>query len=288
MTPDRKEFTIGWDWYGATIVTDPDSLVARLAGATMATPEMIRAGRWDALWKLHRGDDVICTVAYTEDRPDEPYFEAKSHSPELVPLVREWHPQHRVARVDARIDFADDLWWDVIEADLKLYCETKNVRMDPVGPHLQPHMGGRTWNGGKTASWQRCVTLYEKGCELRLPTRSPIRLEAKVRPPSKLKAHYATLTVQEVLLDNAFVRYLVPRIGIDLGTAVMATVEKNRSDLDKLMDVFARQYLATFKLLAERYESMQEFRDELQRRAELDAEIRNYNRNSKATHPWAG
>jgi hypothetical protein len=288
MNPNRKEFTIGWDWYGATIETDPDSLVARLAGATMATPEVTHAGRWDALWKLHRGDDVICTVAYTEDRPEEPYFEAKSHSPELVPLIREWHPQHRVARVDARIDFADDLWWDVIEAELKLYCESKNVRMDPVGPHLQPHKGGRTWNGGKTASWQRCVTLYEKGCELRLPTRSPIRLEAKARPPSKLKAHYATLTVQEVLLDNAFVRWLVPRIGIDLGNAVMATVEKNRSDLDKLMDVFARQYLATFKLLAERYESMQEFRDELQRRAELDAEIRNYNRNAKVTQPWVG
>ena len=87
------DLTIGWDYYGATVDTDPDSLVARLSDATQATPELLsRVGRWSALWKLHRGEDVICTVAYTEDRPGEPFFESKSHSPELVPLVRDLLP----------------------------------------------------------------------------------------------------------------------------------------------------------------------------------------------------
>lgn len=288
MIPE-KDFTVGWDWYGATVATDPDHLVARLSEATQATPEMVtRAGRWSALWKLHRGEDVICTVAYTEDRPEEPFFEAKSHSPELVPLFREWFPVHRVARLDARIDFKDELWWDVIEAEMLAYAKARDVRMEPVGPHQQPHLGGRTWNLGKSQGWQRCTTLYEKGCELRLPTRSPIRLEVKVRPPSKLKANYADLTIREVLMDNAFVRHLADRLFLDLGAAKVAQVEKNRSDLDRLLDVFARQYLTTFKLLAERYDSMQELRDELQRRADLDAEIRNYNRNAKVTETWAG
>jgi len=157
------------------------------------------------------------------------------------------------------------------------------------GQTLNCRIGGSRDDNGKTTSWQRCVTLYEKGMELRLPnSRAPIRLEAKVRPPSKLKAHYATLTVQEVLLDNSFIRYLLPRIGIDLGAAVLAKVEKNRSDLDRLMDVFARQYLGTFKLLAERYSTMDEFREELQRRRDLDAEIRNYNSNAKVSDTWAG
>lgn len=284
----KGDYTIGFDWYGATIDTDPDHLVARLAEATNATPELCsRVGRWTGLWKLHRGDDIPCTVAYTEDRPQEPFFEAKSHSPELVPLIREWHPQHRVARVDARIDFKDELWWDVLEPEMLAYAKSKDVIVEPIGPHHQPHLGGRTWNLGKSDGWQRCTTLYEKGCELRLPTRGPIRLEVKARPPSKLKAHYATLTVQEVLLDNAFVRHLVQRIGLDLGSAQLAQVEKNRSDLDRLMDVFARQYLATFKQLAERYDSMQEFRDELQRRADLDAEIRDYSRNARVTDAWS-
>jgi hypothetical protein len=162
------------------------------------------------------------------------------------------------------------------------------MQMDPVGPHLQPHRGGRTWNLGKSEGWQRCATLYEKGCELKLATRSPIRLEVKVRPPSKLKAFYASMSIDDVLMDNAFVRHLAWKLDLDFQRAPVAQVEKNRSDLDRLMDVFARQYLATFKLLAERYESMQEFRDELQRRAELDAEIRNFNRNAKVSEPWVG
>ena len=136
--------------------------------------------------------------------------------------------------------------------------------------------------------WGRCTTFYEKGCELQLPTRSPIRVEAKARPPSRLKAHYASLTLQEVLLDNAFVRHLVEQLGIDLGTARVGSIERGRSDLDKLLDVFARQYLTTFKLLAERYATLDELRDELQRRADLDAEIRNYNRNARVTESWAG
>lgn len=286
MIPE-KDFTVGWDWYGATVETDPDHLVARLAGATQATPELIgRAGRWACLWKLHRGEDVICTVAYSEERPTEPFFEAKSHAPELVPLLREWFPVHRVARCDARIDFKDELWWDVLEAEMKAYARHKDMQMDPVGPHLQPHLGGRTWNLGKSSGWQRCATLYEKGCELRLPTRSPIRLEVKCRPPSKLKGNYADLTIREVLLDNSFVRHLVERIDLDLGAAKIAQVERNRSDLDRLLDVFARQYMATFKLLAERYGTVDELRDELQRRADLDAEIRNYNRTARVT--WTG
>lgn len=287
MSIPKGDYTLGWDWYGATIETDPDHLVSRLAGPLQASPELVsRVGRWSALWKLHRGEDVPCTVAYTDDRLGEPFFESKSHSPELVPLIREWFPLHRVARCDGRIDFHDEGWWEVIEEEMKRYAHDRKVRMDPVGPHVQPHLGGRTWNLGKTSGWQRCATLYEKGCELRLPTRSPIRLEVKVRPPSKLKAHYATLTLHEVLLDNAFVRYLVERIGLDLGAARIAQVERNRTDLDRLLDVFSRQYLATFKLLAERYESMQEFRDELQRRAELDQQIRNYNRNTRVTETW--
>ena len=158
--------------------------------------------------------------------------------------------------------------------------------MEPIGPHKQPHLGGRTWNLGKSDGWQRCTTLYEKGCELRLPTRSPIRLEVKARPPSRMKAYYATLSVYEVLMDNAFVEQLVIHLDLDLKTAPSAKIERNRSDLDRLMDVFARQYLATFKLLAERYESMQEFRDELQRRADLDAEIRDYRRKAQVTEVW--
>jgi hypothetical protein len=103
-----------------------------------------------------------------------------------------------------------------------------------------------------------------------------------------MKAFYATMSIEDVLMDNAFVRHLVWKLDLDLARAPVAQVEKNRSDLDRLMDVFARQYLTTFKRLAERYDSMQEFRDELQRRAELDAEIRNYNRNTKVTPAWAG
>lgn len=288
MTP-RPDFTTGWDWYGCTLVSPPQELVGRLAKATQSDPEMLtRAGRWTALWRLHRGEDVICTVGSTDLRPDEPFFESKSHSPELVPLVREWFPQHRVARADARIDFHDDLWWDVIEPVMRDYHESRGILLVPDGPHTQPSMGGRTWNGGKSESWQRCVTLYEKGCELQLPTRSPIRLEAKVRPPSRLKAHYASLSINEVLLDNRFIRHLLPRIGVDLGQAIVAPCEKNRTDLDRLLDVFARQYLPTFKLLAERYLSVAELRDELERRANLDAEIRNYRSKAEVTKAWAG
>lgn len=285
----RGDYSVGWDWYGATIETDPDRLAARLSERLQASPELLaRVGRWSCLWKLHRGEDVVCTVAYTEDRPGEPFFESKSHSPELVPIIREWFPSHRLARADARIDFKDEDWWELLEAEMKGYASVKGVQMDPVGPHLQPHLGGRTWNLGKSHGWQRCCTLYEKGCELRLPTRAPIRLECKVRPPSRLKAHYASLSLQEVLLDNAFVRHLAERLGLDLGAARIAQAERNRTDLDRLLDVFARQYMATFKLLADRYESMQQFRDELQRRADLDAEIRNYNRNARVTESWAG
>lgn len=286
MNPE-KDFTIGWDWYGATVEADPDLLVARLSGALQATPELIsRAGRWSCLWKLHRGDDVPVTVAYSEDRPGEPFVESKSHSPEVVPLIREWFPQHRVARCDARIDFKDELWWDVIEAEMLAYAKARDVLMTPEGPHQQPHLGGRTWYLGRSQGWQRCAILYEKGCELRLPSRGPIRLEVKVRPPSKLKANYADLSIREVLMDNAFVRYLAERLFLDLGSARIAQVEKNRTDLDRLLDVFARQYLGTFKLIAERYSTLDELRDELQRRADLDEEIRNYNRNAKVTTAW--
>jgi len=271
----NPDYTIGFDAYDCTVRAEPDEVLHRLALDTQSSVVCAKSkGRWSERWELHRGEGpAIGFVSYSSSRPDEPFIESKSHAPEVSAIVRRDWPQHRVARVDARIDFNDELYWYVFEPLFLEYHARAKVWHEPRGCHVDPSMGGRTWYGAKPLSARR-IRLYEKGCELGLQTRGPIRLEVQDRPPSKLKAHYASLTCEEVLMAHPFVRFVATRLNLDLATAPRAPADRERSDLDRTLDWIARQYLPTMRLLRERFETVDELVVELERRIELDREVK--------------
>jgi hypothetical protein len=280
----ETDYLIGFDAYDATVEANPDQLVHTLATELNATVVVAASrGRWSQRWEFHRGPgQAIAFVSYTETRPDEPFVESKSHAEEVSDILRRRFPRHRIARIDARIDFTDELYWFVLEHQLRQYAHRRDEFMEPAGPHEQPHLGGRTWYlGNRRSKPQRLLRLYEKGCELGLRTRGPIRLEVQIRPPSKQKAHYATLSPQQVLMDHPFVRHLAAELGLDLEHATRAKVDVVRSDLDRTLDTLARQYLSALKLCRERFDTMAELVADLELRVEQDRRVREVARDSR-------
>lgn len=271
--PAPRPPDVGFDCYNCTLQDSPDAVLGALSHDLGLDVERIRSpGRWSAFWKLTRGTVPYATLAVADDRPDEPFLECKSTAPYFVPIIRERWPDHRLARVDVPLNLYHDDYWLVLEAEMLRYAKKHDVYMSPDGPHLQPELGGRTWYMGRKSS-ARLLRMYEKGSELGLTTRNPIRLELQVRPPSRQKKRYATLTPQEILLEHRFVAHVTHAMGIDLGTAPIAAPRPPRSDLDRLLDVMARQYLPTFRLCRERFTTMDEFITDLESRRERDAEI---------------
>lgn len=268
--------TVEFDCYECTIEAEPAELIARIMNEVpgLDCESTGAMSRWSASWSLTRNRQPFCTIKVTDLRPDEPHLDCKSTAPILVPIIREhWPNQHRVSRVDACLDLYSNDYWQLCETKLLRWAVDHNIYAEPVGAHFQPHLGGRTWYLGKRQSAKRLVRVYEKGCERKLPHRWPIRVEHQVRPNSRTKERYATLTAQAVLLDNRFIAALAGVLQIDLGDVPSAAPKPERHYLDRILDVMARQYLPTLKAARERYETMDELIADLEQRRERDAEV---------------
>lgn len=271
------EITLGWDWYGCTIEAEWDMAVRLIARRTQSEPVGIGPrSRWGQVWEMHRGESVIATVCLAAERPGEPFIECKSFADELVPIIRDAWPEHRVARMDARLDFPGDDWWYVLEPMCIEYARQRSIFIEPAGAHLQPELGGRTWYfGNRHAKSERLRRLYEKGCELKLRTRGPIRLETQWRPHSRDKALASQLTPQGLLHADHFVRHIASKLQLDLGILThLPKVERPRGDLDRILDTLARQYLGALQACRERFDNLDQLVDDLCARKARDEELR--------------
>jgi hypothetical protein len=285
MTTHREHPpTVAFDAYECSIEAPLAEVVATLARELQADTEVLGAiSRWSFVVELKRGDRTLATVKESAQRPDECHLDCKSTAHELVPLIRTNWP-HRVSRVDACIDLYDDTYWEVLEYMLLKWANEKNEYTEPAGPHTQPHLGGRTWyKGNRHKKPQRLVRLYEKGCERQLKTRWPIRLEHQVRPKSLEKRRYSTMTAAEVLLENPFIRHALAKLQIDLGDAPSPIPHQPRHELDRILDVLARQYLETIKACRNRFETLAELQQDLEARIERDREVKAAMQNAQPT-----
>lgn len=274
MTPEHFAPTVAFDAYECSIEAQLCEVVGALGHALQADQEVLgNLGRWSFVVQLKRAGHVLATVKESSQRPDECHLDCKSSAHELVPLIRANWP-HRVSRVDACLDLYSDDYWQVLEHLLLQWATRHAEYVEPAGPHMHPHLGGRTWyKGNRMKKPQRLVRLYEKGCERQLKTRWPIRIEHQVRPKSLDKARYSTLTAAEVLTENPFIRHALAKLQIDLGAAPEPIPHAPRNELDRVLDVLARQYLNTIKAARERFETMAEFQADLEARLDRDAQV---------------
>lgn len=141
---------------------------------------------------------VHCLTGGTGSAQGSSQFIAASTASEVYPIFKELHPIHSLSRLDAAEDYCGDGTWDKLEAMLTKVCGEHGVSMAPYGEgHRRPdgtrdETKGRSWYCGSKKSPFRIV-LYEKGLE-QLAKGIPadptwVRLECRVMPKSKAKAH---------------------------------------------------------------------------------------------------
>ena len=147
---------------------------------------------------------------------EDPHVEIQGpYTPDLVPMIRETFPEHRVTRVDSAIDFSGPGVFERMAADAQAFARYRKpvpLKWSTAGPW--PVDGEARWNFHEGLTFYVgsrqslvCVRGYEKGlkhaAECRhvdeLPDLTWVRLEAECKPQTKeQKVRYSTIEPDQV------------------------------------------------------------------------------------------
>lgn len=191
-------FGARFDWYEMTFDGHDDGREsARLSLALGA--ETVRAkGRngYAEAYSLVRNGDELARVFGHSARPGEVHIVTSSEScDEVVPLLREYWPEHRVSRADSSVDFAAD--FDALDHRAVAFARDAGIRFELI----TNSEGGATRYLGSRAS-ENFVRLYKKSEQLRAlhPEKAAeipegiLRFELESRP-GKREVKEATATM---------------------------------------------------------------------------------------------
>lgn len=192
-----------FDWYEMTFDGHDDGREsARLAlglGAQL-TPGRGRNG-YASCMNVERGDELLARVYGRSARAGEVHIVTTSECcDEVVPLLREWWPDHRVSRVDSAVDLAED--FAVLDVAAVRFAEAHGISY-----RLMTNSdGGATRYLGAPSS-EVAVRVYKKSEQLRAlhPERADeipdgiVRFELVARPGKReAKEAVATMTPDDV------------------------------------------------------------------------------------------
>lgn len=191
-----------YDWYEATFVTlEPEQVVRRLAAAIGGEVTTGKGRYGYALCSaIDREGRVIARVFTRSKTPGEVHLAVTGEScDEVVPLVREWWPDHRVSRCDVAVDWCTD--FELLDERVQKFAEDRGMKHSL----FTSSDGGATRYIGSKKS-EMFARVYKKSEELRskYPDQADevpdgiVRAEIVVRPKSRNKAALASLPPEAV------------------------------------------------------------------------------------------
>lgn len=235
-----------FDWYEMTFDGHDDGREAsRLAlglGARV-TPGRGRNG-YAQCSNIERGDDTLARVYGHSARAGEVHIVTTSEScDEVVPLLREWWPDHRVSRADSSIDVAAD--FAELDRAAVAFAESRGISFRL----FSDSEGGSTRYVGSRQS-EVFVRVYKKTEQLRAmhPERAHevpdgvVRFELVARPGKReAKAAASTMTADDLWgLGQWSKEFAAVFLGIDAPR--VSTHFRRPSDWARALHFLGQQY----------------------------------------------
>jgi DNA relaxase NicK len=235
-----------FDWYELTVDGHDDGReVLRLAlrlGA-VSTPGRGRNG-YASCVNLERGDDVLAKVYGRSARPGEVHIVTTSEAcDEVVPVLREFWPEHRVSRADSSVDFTAD--FDELDRAALAFAEARGISYRLV----TNSEGGATRYLGSMAS-EVAVRVYKKSEQLRAlhPERADevpdgvVRFELQVRPGKREVKQAAAVATADELWGFAQWSQLFAAQFLDIEAPRVSTHFRRPSDWARALHYLGQQY----------------------------------------------
>lgn len=247
-----------FDWYGATVPARPEAILEalrvglgeRVAGEEQRSP----AGNYGTGNLLLDGSGQrLCAVLYGgQNGWAGPHVQASGeHSPEVVAIVREHWPQHRVSRADVAVDFDGDGCFEKLLSVAEGVARENRLKWSTYGDFRDDRdpLAGRTFYVGSRQS-AALVRGYEKGKQMlpsvrvgeEAPSLDWCRLEVEVKPPTReAKAAAAGWPVDRFWGCSPWTCKLLHRVaGVDVQRVTM-TAHKE-TDARRAIRHMAMQY----------------------------------------------
>jgi hypothetical protein len=190
-----------FDWYEVTLDQGADEVLAALVrGLELASVEPMRAdnGYLHAARVYRIRGEALAQVLWGGN-PGTHVRIGGASTDEVVPVLREAFPAHRVTRVDVATDFEAPGFFADVTRPLIEFAVREGLRLDHRGDWERGE--ARTLYIGSEQSPVRLV-VYEKGYEQGQGDTRPdwVRIEARVRPQGgTARARFAALSPVEVM-----------------------------------------------------------------------------------------
>lgn len=242
-----------FDWYEVTFdmppavgVEFPEGRVASMLMTRLGARAVQGKGRngYAVSYAIVRGDDELARVYGRSARAGEVHVTVTGEScDELVPIIRELWPDHRVSRADSAIDFAAD--FKVLDAIAVHFAEARGVSYRLVTDSA----GGATRYLGATSS-EATVRVYKKTEQLRAlhPERAHtfpdgiVRVEMQMRPGKRAgKERAATMAPDDFWGFSRWTQQLASEL-LFVEADRVATHHRRPSDWSRSLEAFRRQW----------------------------------------------
>lgn len=243
-----------FDWYAATFEDMNLYAVPHALGSVLGGDVSEGRGRngYRKQLTLENDGKVLARVLGESIRAGEVHVITTSEAcDDVVPLVREFWPEHRVSRCDVSIDVLAD--FEALDARAVAFAERKSLSHRLFTDNL----GGATRYLG-AASSEVMVRLYKKTEELR--KRHPesaaeipdgiVRAECVVRPNTHMKGYVAKMSPDECWGLSDWSRGFAAGF-FELEAQRVPTHFREASDWTKALHWIARQYGPALKRRAE-------------------------------------
>lgn len=229
-----------WDWYQATVETEPDHVIAELLRAhelaSISDCPPIRP--YERGVAIVRGDRTLARCFWGGVNPKPHVIATGEDSPAVAEVLRGGIP-HRVSRADACEDYEAAGAWERISGMWLDAADEFGVSVKHEGDF---HRGtnGRTLYLGAPTSVVR-ARCYEKGVQLGID-RPIVRAEVQCRPKSHARALVSKLEPGEAWGLSRWSRSLGEALtGLDIPRVPAGTLY-TPTDTDRARAALLRQY----------------------------------------------
>lgn len=229
-----------FDWYQATVETEPDHVIGELLQAfyLSSVEDCKPITPYEQGVAIVRGDRKLAECFWGGCNPLPHVRSTSEAAPEAAALLREKIP-HRVTRFDVCEDFEAEDAWDRIAGMWVSTADEFRVALRHMGDF---HRGedGRTLYLGAPSSVVR-ARCYEKGKELGID-RPIVRAEVQCRPKAHARVQAASLEPVAAWGMSRWSKSLGEALtGLDLPRVPAGTLWKP-SDVERARAALVRQY----------------------------------------------
>lgn len=242
---------MNWDWYQATIPAPPDEVLGRFERAYGLWSVQPGRGLYSydhgAEVRGERGSREVVARAFWGGVNGDRSVHVQSSggcSGDVVRLLREHWPEHRVSRADSCKDWSHPKAWRRISKIAVGVAQLLNVRTSTVGDWIQAKAGRTLYLGGKTSRVQ--VRVYEKGKQLGADP-DWVRLEVQVRPSGQGKSEVAKVEPAQLMQSSMWTAALAQRTGIEELERFVIRDPWRQTDDDRALWYCAKQYGGVFE-----------------------------------------